>query len=74
MLRIIYDAVYDTLATVDIGGGLLLAAIWVQTGYVALFRAMHGDGADRATAPPSAAAAQAQATHAAAPRGPWGAR
>jgi hypothetical protein len=70
MLRIIYDVVYDSLATVDVSGGVLLAAIWVQTGYVALFRVMHGDDAGRATAP---AAAPARATHAALPRGPWGA-
>jgi hypothetical protein len=70
MLRIIYDAVYDTLATVDIGGGVLLAAIWVQTGYVAVFRAMHGDDAGHAKAP---AAAPPHAPKVILPRGPWGA-
>jgi hypothetical protein len=70
MLRIIYDAIYDTLATVDISGGILLAAIWVQTGYVALFRAMHGEDAGRATAPTKTPARPAKP---ALPRSPWGA-
>ena len=70
MLRFIYDVVYDSLATIAISGGVLLAAIWVQTGYVALFRAMHGEDADRPTAP---AAAPTPAANPALPRSPWGA-
>jgi hypothetical protein len=70
MLRIIYDAVYDTLATVDISGGVLLAAIWFQTGYVALFRAIHGDEAGRAPAPATAPAPRT--AKGALPRSPWG--
>ena len=37
-----YTALYDSLAVFDVAGGVLLAAIWFQTGYVALFRAIHG--------------------------------
>lgn len=70
MLRFIYDVVCDSLATVDISGGVLLGAIWFQTGYVALFRAMHGDDGGRASAP---AASPARAANPALPRSPWGA-
>jgi hypothetical protein len=52
MLRFIYEALYDGLATFDVAGGVLLAAIWFQAGYVALFRAIHGEDAG---APPPAA-------------------
>ncbi len=51
MLRFIYEAVYDALATVDVAGGVLLVSIWFQTGYVALFRALHGDDAGREYVP-----------------------
>jgi hypothetical protein len=70
MLRIIYDVLYDALAIVDVVGGVLLAAIWVQSGYVALFRVMHGGDAGRATAP---AKTPAQPANPALPRSPWGA-
>ena len=51
MLGFVYVALYDSLATVDVAGGVLLASIWFQTGYVALFRAMHGDDAGREYVP-----------------------
>ena len=54
MLRFIYEAIYNSLATVDVAGGVLLVSIWFQTGYVALFRAIHGDDAGRRYAPASA--------------------
>ena len=47
MFGFVYVALYDSLATVDVAGGVLLVSIWFQTGYVALFRAMHGDDAGR---------------------------
>jgi hypothetical protein len=51
MLRFIYEALYNSLATVDVAGGVLLVSIWFQTGYVALFRAIHGDDAGREYVP-----------------------
>jgi hypothetical protein len=51
MLRFIYEAIYNSLATVDVAGGVLLVSIWFQTGYVALFRAIHGDDAGQRSAP-----------------------
>jgi hypothetical protein len=51
LVSLIYRCLYDSLATIDISGGVLLAAIWFQTGYVALFRAMHGEDAGRAPTP-----------------------
>ena len=77
MLRFIYDFTYDALATVDVAGGVLLVSIWFQTGYVALFRAIHGDDAGLAPEParPAArAAAPALAPRPPAPpgfRSPW---
>lgn len=47
LVTLIYRALYDSLATVDLAGGVLLVAIWFQTGYVALFRAIHGPDAGR---------------------------
>jgi hypothetical protein len=54
MLRFLYLALFDSLATVDVVAGVLLVAIWFQTGYVALFRAIHGDDAGRAPVAPAA--------------------
>lgn len=51
LVNLIYRGLYDSLATVDISGGVLLAAIWFQTGYVALFRALHGPDVGREPAP-----------------------
>ncbi|HWF76212.1 MAG TPA: hypothetical protein VN694_03460 [Caulobacteraceae bacterium] len=72
MLRFIYEALYNSLATVDVAGGVLLVSIWFQTGYVALFRAIHGDDAGRQYEPvsvrrqaPSAMPPPSQ------PRSPW---
>lgn len=80
MLRFIYVALYDSLATVDVAGGVLLVTIWFQTGYVALFRAIHGDDAGRAPAP-AAGQARRAALQSAAPQtaarksaSPWSAR
>ena len=70
MLRIIFHALYDSLATFDIAAGVLLASIWFQTGYVALFRAMHGDEAGRVLAPAAATAKRPAADR---PGAPWGA-
>ena len=56
-MSLLYTALYDSLATFDVAGGVLLVAIWFQTGYVALFRAIHGPD-DPAPAPAPALAAQ----------------
>ena len=71
MLRFIYDALYDSLATIDLSGGVLLVAIWFQTGYVALFRAIHGEEAGRAPAPAAMARPVARPGS---PASPWSAR
>jgi len=70
MFRFIYEALYDSLATVDVAGGVLLASIWFQTGYVALFRAIHGEDAGRAYAP-AGAPPRTPAVPPPAPRSPW---
>ncbi len=72
MLRFIYDALYGALATLDVAGGVLLVALWLQTGYVALFRAIHGDDAGRAPAP--AAAPLRRVAIPTPPAPPWGRR
>ncbi len=54
-MSLLYTALYDSLATFDVAGGVLLVSIWFQTGYVALFRAMHGPD-DPAPAPARAVA------------------
>jgi hypothetical protein len=41
-MSLVLKALHDSLATFDVAGGVLLVAIWFQTGYVALFRAIHG--------------------------------
>ena len=79
LATLIYRGLYDSLATVDISGGVLLAAIWFQTGYVALFRAMHGEDAGCATVPtaqPGRAATAPAPPKPAAPKptSPWGPR
>ena len=78
LATLIYRGLYDSLATVDVSGGVLLAAIWFQTGYVALFRAIHGDDAGRAApAPAPLAAARRGASCRSAspgPAHPWGLR
>ena len=51
IVTLVYRGLYDSLATIDVSGGVLLVTIWFQTGYVALFRAIHGDDAGRAPAP-----------------------
>jgi hypothetical protein len=73
MLGLVYDALYDSLATLDVAGGVLLVSIWFQTGYVALFRAMHGDDAGREYAP-ALAPRRVAATRPppSTPRSPWG--
>jgi hypothetical protein len=73
MLGFFYRALYDSLATVDVAGGVLLVSIWFQTGYVALFRAMHGDDAGREYAPAVAPRRVGPSTlpSPTAPRSPW---
>ena len=74
LVNLIYRGLYDSLATVDISGGVLLAAIWFQTGYVALFRAIHGPDACQAPAPAQCAAAPPAAPEPGSAEPPWGAR
>lgn len=71
MLRLFYDVLYDALATVDVAGGVLLVSIWFQTGYIALFRAMHGDDAGRVMAPAPARVAAAKLPASPGFRSPW---
>ena len=71
MLRFIYEALYDSLATVDVAGAVLLVSIWFQTGYVALFRAMHGDDAGRQLIPATAARRAAPLPPPSGARSPW---
>jgi hypothetical protein len=73
MLGFFYRALYDSLATIDVAGGVLLVSIWFQTGYVALFRAMHGDDAGREYAPALAPRrVAAVSSPPSTPRSPWG--
>ena len=71
MLRFLYEALYDSLATIDVAGGVLLVSIWFQTGYVALFRAMHGDEAGRELIPATAPRRVAPLPPASGARSPW---
>ncbi len=64
-MSLLYTALYDSLATFDVAGGVLLVAIWFQTGYVRLFRAIHGP--DEPAAAPAPAAGRRQAS----PLSPW---
>ena len=72
LVNLIYRGLYDSLATVDIAGGVLLAAICFQTGYVALFRAIHGADAGREPAPASTPRTSAARRESSA--SPWGSR
>ena len=75
LVSLVYRGLYDSLATIDLSGGVLLAAIWFQTGYVALFRAIHGPDAGApvpAAAPRRAAAGPASVKPAPPkPTSPW---
>ncbi|HEX3406633.1 MAG TPA: hypothetical protein VHS81_05285 [Caulobacteraceae bacterium] len=72
MLRFIYEAIYNSLATIDVAGGVLLVSIWFQTGYVALFRAIHGEDAGRDYVPAPAPRRRAAGLPAPPdPRSPW---
>jgi len=61
----LFTALYDSLATFDVAGGVLLAAIWFQSGYVRLFRAIHGP--DEPAPAPIAAVAPSRGS----PLPPW---
>ena len=73
LVSFIYRGLYDSLATLDVSGGVLLVAIWFQTGYVALFRAIHGDDAGH-VASPTPAPRSGPPAHTPSPASPWGAR